>query len=74
MRRRFSPPSSFRSFFQRHPGVAVALGLVAITYLAVLSLLRLIQARGTVHADWGLTVAAGLAASPALIAVAAGVF
>jgi len=52
----------------------VALGLVAITYLVVLSFLRLIQARGTVHADWGLTVAAGLSASPALIAVTAGVF
>jgi len=74
MRHRFSLRSNLRGFFQRHPGVAVGLGLAAMTYLTVLSFLRLIQARGTVHGDWGLTVAAGLAASPALIAVAAGVF
>ncbi len=72
MRRRFSLGGYLQRFFQRHLLLTLGIGLAAFIYITVLSFQRLIRAAGTVHGGWALTVAIGLAASPALIGVAAG--
>lgn len=65
---------SLRGYFGRHPAVTLTLACLLMIYAVVLSVQRLLHARGTVHADWALTVAVGLAASLTLTGVIAGWF
>jgi hypothetical protein len=61
---------SLTRYASRHPGLVVGLALLAMAAMIVLSVQRLLHARGTVHADWSLAVATGLLASLAVLALA----
>jgi hypothetical protein len=65
---------SLRRYFDRHPAVPLGVACLAMIYGVALSVQRIMHARGTVHADWALTVALGLAWSLALIGVVVGWF
>lgn len=63
---------SLRSYFDRHPAVALSLACLAMIYAVTRSVQAVMRARGTVHASWPPTVAVGLAPSLILIGVTVG--
>src|SRR4051794_4087094 len=65
---------SLRRYFERHPAVPLGVACLAMIYGAALSVQRIMHARRTVHADWALAVAVGLASSLALIGLVVGWF